>query len=48
MQNIQMMRSKLREEDPNVNMMIRSGTATGEDKRELIEEKPGVPKTPTK
>ena len=30
--NIQMMRSEPREEDPNVNMMLRSGATTGEDK----------------
>jgi len=29
MQNIQMMRSKPCEEDPNVNMMLRSGATTG-------------------
>ena len=32
MQNIQMMRSEPREEDPNVNMVLRSGVTTGEDK----------------
>ena len=31
-QNIQMMRSKPREEDPNVNMMLKSGATMGEDK----------------
>lgn len=31
-QNIQMMRSELREEDPKVNMMLRSGVTTREDK----------------
>jgi len=31
-QNLQMMKSKLREEDPNVNTVLRSGIATGDDK----------------
>ena len=31
-QNLQMMRSEPREEDPNVNMMLRSSMTTGEDK----------------
>jgi len=31
-QNLQMMRSEPCEEDPNVNMMLRSGMATGDDK----------------
>lgn len=33
-----MMRSEPREEDPNVNMMLRSGTAIGEDKGKLTKE----------
>lgn len=32
MQNIQMMRFEPREEDPNVNMILRSGATMGEDK----------------
>jgi len=31
-QNIQMMRFELCEEDPNVNIVLRSGATTGEDK----------------
>lgn len=31
-QNLQMMRSELREEDPNVNIVLRSGITTGNDK----------------
>jgi len=38
MQNIRMMRSKPREEDPNVNMMLRSGAATREDKWKLTKD----------
>ena len=31
-QNLQIMRSKLREEDPNVNIVLRSGIMTRDDK----------------
>jgi len=37
-QNIQLMRSELCEEDPNVNMMLISGTTTGKDKAKVAEE----------
>jgi len=37
-QNIQMMRSEPCEEDPNMNMMLRSGMKTGEDKGKQLEE----------
>ena len=47
-QNIQMMRSKLREEDPNVNIVLRSGATTGEDKGKQLEEDTWVRKGPTK
>jgi len=43
-----MMRFEQREKDPNVNLMLRSGAATGEDKGKLTEEGLGVCKTPTK
>lgn len=36
--NIQMMRSEPCEEDPNVNMMLRSGATTGEDKRKQLKQ----------
>jgi len=47
-QNIQMMRSKLREEDPNVNMVLRSGVTTGKDKGKQPKEDTWVHKAPTK
>lgn len=47
-QNIKMMRSELREEEPNVNMMIRSDVAIGEDKGRQLEEDTWVHKAPTK
>ena len=47
-QNIQMMRSEPREEDPNVNMMLKSSVTTGEDKGKQPEEDTWVRKTPTK
>lgn len=47
-QNIQMMRSELCEEDPNVNMMLRSGVTTREDKGKQPEEYTWVRKAPTK
>ena len=37
-QNIQMMKIELREGDPNMNMMLRSGATTREDKRKQPEE----------
>ena len=39
-----MMRSEPHEEDSNVNMMLRSGTTTGEDKGKLTKEDAGVRK----
>jgi len=48
MQNIQMMRSELREEYPNVNMVLRSGVTIGEDKGKQLEEDTWVRKAPTK
>jgi len=42
------MRSELREEDLNVNMMIRSGVTMGEDKGKQPEESMWVRKAPTK
>jgi len=43
-----MMRSELHEEDPNVNMMLRSGTTIGEDTRKQPEESTWVRKAPVK
>lgn len=37
-QNIQMMKAEPREEDPNVNMMLRSGATTEEDKGKQLKE----------
>ena len=37
-QNIQMMRVEPREEDLNINMVLRSGAATGEDKRKVTKD----------
>ena len=37
-QNLQMMRSELREEDPNVNIMLQSGITTRDDKGKKPEE----------
>jgi len=42
------MRSEPREEDPNVNMMLRSATAIGEDKGKQPEEDTWAHKAPTK
>jgi len=36
--NLQMMRSELREEDPNVNIVLRSGITIGDDKGTQLEE----------
>jgi len=47
-QNIQMMRCEVHEEDPNVNMMLRSGTTIGEDKGNQLKEDTWVCKDPTK
>ena len=47
-QNIQMMRSEPREEDPNVNMMLRSGATIGEDKGKKSEEDTWFHKAPSK
>lgn len=47
-QNIQMMRSELCKEDPNVNMVLRSGVTIREDKGKQIEEDTWVRKAPTK
>lgn len=43
-QNVLMMRSKPRKEDPQVNMVLRSGTATRVDRRDLSKEGTGVGK----
>lgn len=43
-----MMRSEPREEDPNVNMMLKSGKTTGDDKGKQLEESAWVRKAPTK
>lgn len=43
-----MVRSKPRKEDPNVNMMLRSGATTGEDKGKQPEEDTWVHKVHTK
>lgn len=45
-QNIQMMKAEPFMEDPNVNMMLKSGTATGEDKGKKLEEDTWVCKPP--
>lgn len=47
-QNLQMMRTDSREEDPNVNMMLRSGMTMGNDKGKQPEESVWVRKAPTK
>ena len=47
-QNIQMMRSKPCEEDPNVNIVLRSGATIGEDNGKQPEEDTWVHKAPTK
>lgn len=47
-QNIQMMRLEPCEEDPNVNMMLRSDATTGEDKGKQPKEDTWVHKAPTK
>lgn len=47
-QNIQMMRFEPRNKYPNVNIMLRSGTTTGEDKGKQLEEETWVHKAPTK
>jgi len=41
------MRSELREEDPNVNIVLRSGITTGDDKGKQPEESVWVHKAPT-
>lgn len=47
-QNLQMMRSELREEDPNINMVLQSGITTGDDKGKQLEESTWVRKALTK
>ena len=47
-QNIQMIRCELCEEDPNVNMVLRSGATTGEDKGKQPKEDAWVRKAPIK
>lgn len=47
-QNVQMMRSKLHEEDPNVNMVLRSGVTIEEDKGKQLEEDTWVRKASMK
>ena len=48
MQNIQMMRSELHKEDPNMNMVHRSGATIEEDKGKQPEEDMWVRKAPIK
>ena len=43
-----MMRSESHEEDPNVNIVLRSGTTIGDDKGKQPEESTCVRKAPTK
>lgn len=47
-QNLQMMRSKPQKEDPNVNIVLRSGITTGDYKGKQSEESTWVRKSPTK
>ena len=47
-QNLQMMRSELCEEDPNVNIVLRSGITIGDDKGKQPKESAWVHKAPTK
>ena len=47
-QNLQMMRSEPHEEDLNVNIVIRSGITTGDDKGKQLEESTWVQKAPMK
>ena len=47
-QNLHMMRSEPRKEDPNVNMMLKSGVMTGDDKGKHQEESVWVRKAPIK
>lgn len=47
-QNIQMMRSEPREEDPNVNMLLRSGATTGEDNGKKLKDDTWVCRAPKK
>jgi len=47
-QNLQMMRSKPHEEDPNVNIVLRSGITTGGDKGKQLEDITSVHKALTK
>ena len=42
------MRSEPREEDPNVNILLRSGIATGDDKGKQLEDSTWVCKAPAK
>ena len=42
------MKAELCEEDPNMNMMLKSSTTTGEDKGKQLEEDARVRKAPTK
>ena len=47
-ENLKMMRFKPRKEDPNVNMMLRSGITTCNDKGKQLEESAWVHEAPTK
>ena len=47
-QNLQMMRSELREEDPNVNIVLKSRIVIGDDKGKQSEESAWVFKAHTK
>ena len=47
-QNVQLMRSEPYEEDPNVNIVLRSGITIGDDKGKRPEESTWVHKAPTK
>ena len=46
--NLQMMRLKLREEDPNINIVLRSGIIMGDDKGKQPEDSVWVRKAPAK
>jgi len=47
-QNVQMMKAEPHEEDPNVNMVLRSGANTGEDKGKQPGEDTWARKAPVK
>ena len=47
-QNLQMMRSELHKEDPNVNIVLRSGIMIGDDKGKQLEDSTWVCKASVK